>query len=583
MVQLNTTYDRQLKEKIFVLKGDEGYARTTDVIATLITDFSDYDTHISTCHVGLEIEVLREFGDSHLHVYVDGEVTTIPWSHENMDTIIDSTWNERGVYWENGKLIIGKQQIYPSLIETGIYCLYDVEHTIKVKYDGNKQCLGSSDTIVFTVPMPNSFKSTLTFTSQSQRYAPTTEINDISVAFSGEHSSLEEKSVSIYVDGVYNDSVNLRPNDSSETLELTGLTEGLHTLTAVFDGDDEFYASQTEYQISIGYNIVNLDYSPYIIQGDSGYLSCTVLDYFNEPFEGLGLAVTEYIEDWGWETISQTFNTDGEGSITIEPVYYSSREFAISTGTWYSERHTTDVISPTSISLELSNPITVGTESTTLTGTLMQNDSPLQVSGIKVTVTGTNVQTVETDENGNFSCIFSSPHVEDTTITASVSNISASILWRRVYVWWSVANNKYSGTPMTTNVTISRKSTGFGFIQNSVSYGNVFFSSEIDNRRGDSYRFKVINKGLGTSKLYGFTFNELGIQNGDEIRVAFEQFMRGSGGNYGEHNSVTIYKNDSSHYITYYNDYPKIGLDLDIAKNDNNLLIDNLTMEKVHD
>lgn len=582
MVQLNTTYDKQLKEKIFVLKGDEGYARTTDVIATLITDFSDYDTHISTCHVGLEIEVLREFGDSQLHIYVDGEVTTIPWSHENMATIIDSTWNERGVYWENGKLIIGKQQIYPSLIETGIYCLYDVEHTIKVKYDGNKQCLGSSDTIVFTVPMPDTFKSTLTFTSPSQRYAPTTEINDIEISFIGEHSSLEEKTVSIYLDSTFYDTVSLRPNDTSETLNLTGLTDGLHTITALFDGDDEFYASQTEYQISIGYNIVNLDYSPYIIQGNSGYLSCTVLDYFNEPFVGLGLSVVE--DNGGWQPISSDTNlTDSYGSVTIEPVYYSSREFAISTGTWYSERHTIDVISPTNISLELSNPITIGTESTTLNGTLMQNDSPIQVSGIRVTVTGTNLQTVETDENGNFSCTLSSPYVEDVTITASVSNISASILWRRVYVWWSVANNKYSGTPITTNVTISKKSTGFGFIQNSVSYGNVFFSSGMDTERGDSYRFKVINKGLGTSKLYGFTFNELGIQNGDEIRVAFEQFMSGSGGNYREHNNVAIYKNDSPYVIEYCQDYPKIGLDIDIAKNDNNLLIDNLTMEKVHD
>ena len=46
MVQLNTTYDSSIHQKIFVLKGDEAYARTTDTIATLITDFDNYATYM---------------------------------------------------------------------------------------------------------------------------------------------------------------------------------------------------------------------------------------------------------------------------------------------------------------------------------------------------------------------------------------------------------------------------------------------------------------------------------------------------------------------------------------------------------
>lgn len=482
MVQLNTTYDKQLKEKIFVLKGDEGYARTTDVIATLITDFSDYDTHISTCHVGLEIEVLREFGDSTLEIYVDGEVTTIPWSHENMATIIDSTWNDRGVYWENGKLLIGKLELYP-LVETGLYLQYDVEHTINVRYNGNKQCLGSNaKPIVFTVPMPDTFKSTLTFTSPSQRYAPTTEINDIEISFSGEHSSLEEKPVSIYLDNIFYDTVSLRPNGTSETLELTGLTDGLHTLTAVFDGDDEFYASQTEYQISIGYKITNLEYSPYIIQGDSGYLSCTVLDYLNEPFVGLGLSVVE--DNGGWQPISSDTNqTDSYGSVTIEPVYYSSREFAISTGTWYSERHTTNIINPTSLSMNLGSQYVTPNSSTTITGAVYSNGSIIPVGGIGITFISTDVDGDEfewnavTGSDGKYSTTTQTDANGKVEIVGLIDN---SLVSNRVYLdvlsyWWDTDDNKQYGYIRTNNIPIIKTSKGYKFENPNRTNGIVAF------------------------------------------------------------------------------------------------------------
>ena len=95
MVQLNTTYDSKIHQKVFVLKGDEAYARTTDTIATLITDFGDYDSHINYCHVGLEIQVLRELGKSHLFIYCDDElIYKIPWADSGMAQIIDEEWNE---------------------------------------------------------------------------------------------------------------------------------------------------------------------------------------------------------------------------------------------------------------------------------------------------------------------------------------------------------------------------------------------------------------------------------------------------------------------------------------------------------
>lgn len=352
MVQLNTTFDSTINQKIFVLKGDEGYARTTDVIASLNTSFSDFDSHMGYCHVGLDIEVVREIGDSTLLIFNNDELLySIPYSDSHMDEIIDSDWNEKGVYWEDNHLVIGKKESDPLYINTGLFLLYDTEHHIKVRYLGNKNCLGSHENIVFNIPTPTAFESTLTLSSSSQRYLPNDTIDDVTLLFESENTIENTKSVKIYDNDVFLQTVTVT-KDVPLTLDLGTFSDGLHTLKAVFEGDDEAYASETTYDISVGYKVMNATYPQYVIDGQTGSFTCTLRDYLDKPIVGEYISVSEYIDGYEWEQISQEVQTDSDGKVTIQPVNYSNKPFAMTINDWHDVTHTTDIVTVDDVTVD---------------------------------------------------------------------------------------------------------------------------------------------------------------------------------------------------------------------------------------
>lgn len=486
MVQLNTTYDSSIHQKIFVLRGDEAYARTTDTIATLITDFDNYSSYISKCHVGLEIQVLRELGESTLHIYCDDEeIYAIPWVDSGMAQVIDSDWNDKGVYWEDGKLIIGKYD-YENHINTGLFLLYDVEHMIKIRYDGNKRCLGSkADPIIFTVPTPDTFATELTFNKVNPRYAPDTTIDDVTLTLTCQNELTSSKMIDIYDDSTTPstllDTVELE-QDTPLTVTLSGLSDGLHNIRASWNGDYECYGSETTMNVSMGYKITQLEYPSMLISGNAGTLSCTVLDYFNNPYVGLGFAVVEYIPNWGWETISPDSNlTDGNGFVSIDPVYYSSREFAITDGNWYGDKHTTNVISPSKLQVAFDNPIsdrrlyydgTWGVATNNLTvNVLDENNQKISVGDIPLTIRFKNFIYDDsydevTDATGTYTGGYNSKiaGLINTTVTVKNTQVSETVNWIVPEYWWSSSNNKQVGTSTNTEaMVISKVSNGFKF------------------------------------------------------------------------------------------------------------------------
>lgn len=512
MVQLNTTYDSSIHQKVFVLKGDEAYARTTDTIATLITDFGDFDNHISYCHIGLEIQVLRELGNSNLHIYCDDELLyTIPWSNDNMAEIIDSDWNEKGVYWENGKLLIGKYSLNP-LINTGLYLLYDVEHKIEVRYEPNEYCLGSSaKPIVFTVPTPDVFASTLTLNSLTTRFAPDDEV-DMKLSFDCDNSTTTAKSVRIYDNDVLVETVEVT-QDIFTMLELGVLSTGLHTIKAVFEGDDEAYASETSLDISVGYKITNLQYPSYVVQGNYGSLSCNVLDYFNEAYENLYVVVVE-----DGTPISPTgYTTDGYGYVNVGNVDYSNNPFNIEIDGYVDSReYTTTIINPSSLQMSWNNPIvemTYGSAVNYLTGYVLdENNSPIAIEDIPISLhvySHNYDRTFErlTDSNGKFggNLTFETTGIVHTTATLVGTQITNTSSWIVPEHWWSNSNNKQVGSYTADGgITVTKVSNGFKFESKSSSYQNTYFNYgsnsgvyiiEFDN---------ITSGGTGSANILGY-------------------------------------------------------------------------------
>ena len=485
MVQLNTTYDSSIHQKIFVLKGDEAYARTTDTIATLITDFDNYTSYVSKCHVGLEIQVLRELGVSKIYVYIDDEVPwEIPWSDSGMAQIIDEDWNEQGVYWENGKLIIGKYD-HDNDINTGLFLLYDVEHTIKVRYDGNKNCLGSSaKPIVFTVPTPDTFNTELTFNKATPpRYAPNTTINDITVTLTSNTELTSSKLIDIYDDATTPSTLLTQvelEQDVPSTITLTGLSEGLHKIRASWTGDSECFASDNELDVSVGYKIINLEYPSFLYSYQTGDVSCYVLDYFDEPWTGERFAL---FEDRGtsWNIITSYQSVDSNGFISFTDVDISSKPYALYSNTdarRHGEIMTTDVIDITGISVAFDEPITDRIPSSRgwmdasnrITATVMgANNQPIQVADIPLTVefesfVGTYSWDHVTNSNGTYIEELGSDVARIVTGTVTVTNtqISNSAKWIIPEYWWTTSKNKQVGT-CSNQSYVSKTSKGFKF------------------------------------------------------------------------------------------------------------------------
>ena len=585
MVQLNTTYDSSIHQKIFVLKGDEAYARTTDTIATLITDFDNYATYIERCHVGLEIQVLRELGVSKIYIYIDDEVPwEIPWSDSGMAQIIDEDWNEQGVYWENGKLIIGKY--VPNSINTGLFLLYDVEHTIKVRYDGNKKCLGSSaKPIIFTVPKPDYFATTLTFNKESPRYAPDTIIDDITVTLTSDHQMTSAKTVNIYdvttSTPVLLDTVDLE-QDVATPITLEGLGDGSHKIRAVWDGDSESYATNSELNISIGYNIINLEYPSYIPHGSHGTLSCTVLDYFDEPYVGLPITVVEYVENTGWNPISQQVNADNYGVVSIDPVYYSENKFAITDGYWYSEKYSTPIINPTDLVFSITDnaEIDEGQNVELKMSCAIEDDSGMvRAEGVPITVTAvspygtTYTGKYYTDSQG---IAYPSIQRNDVNqykgrvrITASLDDfpqISSSTDWEIYKYWLSNSQNKTYGVPTVRYASFLVTSHGFRFYAYE-EIGYILFDTD---RTGIFvYEFDVVNlRGSSNHNIMDKSVQRLGISDGCHVEIRHNI----SSGNY------STYVNGSETYTGSTRDY---GLMISPDHESGGLFLENIKIERV--
>ena len=514
MVQLNTSYDSSIHQKIFILKGEESYARTTDTIATLITNFGNYTSNIRKCHVGLEIQVLREIGDSNLFIYCNDELLySIPWSDSGMAQIIDSDWNDKGVYWENGKLIIGKYD-YANHINTGLFLTYNRDHKIEVRYDGNDKCLASkSKPILFNVPKPNTFMTRLEFGVEDPVYHPPQEVDDITLTLIAYKELSSTKMIDIYDDSTTPstllDTVELEENEPV-TLSLGALSHGLHNIRASWEGDNECYGCEQTVDISYGFNIINIERPLTLIQGQTGKVSFNVLDFFGNPFPDYHLTfkLVEKVND-EWEVISSVFPNFNNGRVAITGASISSRPYAIARGNaWRGESMKTNIIEVGSLDVISEKPIVnrVFNNSGSYAGgngifnVTVNNPQgqALTVPEIPLTIHATTpfeetTLTGITDSNGKYRKGIQSKYAGVVNVDVSVTGteVSNTASWIVAEYWWSMSNPMIQiGTPeLQMTMTLSKTSEGFKFSSpyGIISYARFYYNPNTLNPNDEKY------------------------------------------------------------------------------------------------
>ena len=124
MVIVSTTYDKDLKEQVFMIRGDERYARSTKTVIELGNRVETAEGFVQ----GIFVNVYRDVGTGSLVLY-DNDVA--------IGTISDWTSTDTG-----------RTIALPELT-------YESEHNLRVKYTGNGSCSPSMSNLLHTDPREN--------------------------------------------------------------------------------------------------------------------------------------------------------------------------------------------------------------------------------------------------------------------------------------------------------------------------------------------------------------------------------------------------------------------------------------------
>ena len=280
MAKITTTYDSTLKEKVFIVKGEEAYARTTDCVLTELFTHNgerrtDWNTSLDNMKLEFRIDVLRDVGASQVVLY-DNDITLGVFDLDTNSHRIDLKWEGAD---EDNRIKLG----------------YGIEHNIYAKYMGNKQCLKSqSQSYEVNESLPHSFNCDLEFVGSDGVSQFTTSydpfhprsLSPIPIEFRIKlvaEREFENKNIKVYNGKTLIGEYATDNNGLTEVITLSDLSDGAYKLTAIFDGS-EYLAHQTNsVDISIGYIITLEEYPSLIINQEPVTIVGSIKDYLGNP------------------------------------------------------------------------------------------------------------------------------------------------------------------------------------------------------------------------------------------------------------------------------------------------------------
>ena len=306
MVRISTQYDNTIvndKEvgKVFMIRGDEGYARTTDVVFGIITDDSSADS-VQGYKVAFYYDVLRDVGSSTVILYDnDVVIKEFDWSSDNGMQYIGTT-NDHTVIDPN----------------TCLYLPYDEEHKLWMKYNGNTHSLYSkSKQSSVYCDLPLEFYTNIAF-SDVELLGDDMSFN-LTLTIHGQVTSATYgKGIEIYLDDEYIETVSTPDDSNVVECELSGIEDGHHMITAIVVGDEEIYTATNNYEFDSGYDISIVSYPQPFINNLGGDIVVRAL-YNGEPFED---ATVDFISG------SATTDEDGYATISLTTIGGSGEYYA---------------------------------------------------------------------------------------------------------------------------------------------------------------------------------------------------------------------------------------------------------------
>ena len=382
MVRLSTKYDEELKEQVFMVRGDEDYARSTAVdisIGTPTTTDLDFSVEIS-------VNVLRDRGESSIVIYDD----------ESVLAVIDD-WKDT----DTGRTI------------TVEHLNYDTEHIFHAKYMGNNKCSpGVSKKIPLLIH--DSRITNLTINSGNQ-FNPNTQITKtitISADYESQPSYFIDQPLLVYYDNVYVNTVRT-DNQGKASISFNDSDMGLHELRVEYLGSDNLTPQVATIQLSIGYDFKAESYPELIINGANGKYSARLKDWFGNPLSDKRV----YLQEGSGHQSITSGVTDSEGFIELTA---NSTLFRFSVNLDSNDYVTEDITVPfttvTSLKVSRSNDYVVNGQSIPVRVEVVTR--PTTDKSIPINITGAVNTTIYTNSNGvaSFSITGKGEGVQTTTV-----------------------------------------------------------------------------------------------------------------------------------------------------------------------
>lgn len=289
MVRISSQYDKEVG-KVFVIRGDEAYARTTDSrVKVMASDSGDFNNY----RVGLKCNVYRDKGDSKITLY-DG------------DTVLNQ------FDWSDGteEMWIGMNQAHTSIdTSTCVELAWGVPHEVYIKYHGNNQCLPSkSKALQIYEPLPDEYATNIAMTlSKVNNDVTVTVTIDINgVATQGTHDT----DIEIYLDDEIVDPEHPTINtgdDNVASMTIEDIDVGIHTITAIVVGSDKIHTATAYEELVIGNKVEITQYPQPFIIGKENIILVSVKRFDDVPISGGSVTFN-----------GETYVTGTDGIATIE-------------------------------------------------------------------------------------------------------------------------------------------------------------------------------------------------------------------------------------------------------------------------
>lgn len=447
MVYVETYHDYELKKECFKVCEEKGYTKATSVLLTPTTlSTSSINNAVQT----FTVEVIGDRGNSTIAFYDNG--TLIPFTYNNT------------VY----------QKLDWSISDTTktitLNLNYAIEHNITARYFGNSKCLPStSQNIPLTIPYPPAFNTTLTLTPSLSGgiYRKDQNVTVNGTLKDKDNTNLASKSIKIYVDEVL---VSTTTTNSSGAFSYTNssLSNGIHTIKAVFEGTVQYFESSASTEIGKGY-IVDITPQTYWING-KGSIGVTVTDYYGNPISSCGVSALIATGT----TLTATTDSNGKATLTRSTAL-SNLNADIQVKTSYNDESapfTPIEIVNYNMGVSVDDEIVTPNMSTRVLISF-GSDVPT-VKGLKVNLTNASPSVVYLNEYGEAEAYYNGAGNGDVTISATFENtVTKTKTIHDILQYWKAGTSKFKQEYTMLTGNMLSLTNGFKFYKDKDDWTNV--------------------------------------------------------------------------------------------------------------